>query len=161
MHRLKPGVFWFNRPWLLLPVIKYLVRILHHNPMISEVTIKGLIGSQYRACHIILHDSTTVHCDIWAQVFREICAAAVCQLELENFSVHLQVFFNTFVFANSIFFASQFGKHSCFFSRTGFQGYVPLSWWVSYLPYGPQVARYIFRDCGRRFPCPSPMPHMQ
>jgi hypothetical protein len=43
----------------------------------------------------------------------------------------LQVFFNTFVFANSIFFASEFGKHSCFFSRTGFQGYVPLPWWVS------------------------------
>ncbi|CAL8467379.1 g6916 [Coccomyxa elongata] len=63
VHRLKPGVFWFNRPWLLLPVIKYLV------------------------------------------------------------------FFNTFVFANSIFFASQFGRHSCFFSKTGFQGAVPLSWW--------------------------------
>jgi hypothetical protein len=26
VHRLRPGVFWFNRPWLLLPVIKYLVR---------------------------------------------------------------------------------------------------------------------------------------
>ena len=25
VHRLRPGVFWFNRPWLLLPVIKYLV----------------------------------------------------------------------------------------------------------------------------------------
>lgn len=58
------GVFWFNRPWLLLPVIKYLV------------------------------------------------------------------FFNTFVFANSIFFASQFGTRSCFFSKTGFQGAVPISWWV-------------------------------
>ncbi|KAK9909834.1 hypothetical protein WJX75_008172 [Coccomyxa subellipsoidea] len=63
VHRLQPGIFWFNRPWLLLPVIKYLV------------------------------------------------------------------FFNTFVFANSIFFASQFGPHSCFFSKTGFQGAVPLSWW--------------------------------
>lgn len=41
------------------------------------------------------------------------------------------VFFNTFVFANSIFFATQFGNHSCFFSRTGFQGYVPIRWWVS------------------------------
>ena len=41
------------------------------------------------------------------------------------------VFFNTFVFANTIFFATQFGPHSCFFSRTGFQGSVPLSWWVS------------------------------
>ncbi len=41
------------------------------------------------------------------------------------------VFFNTFVFANSIFFATQFGRRSCFFSRTGFQGWVPISWWVS------------------------------
>ena len=41
------------------------------------------------------------------------------------------VFFDTFVFANSIFFATQFGRKSCFFSRTGFQGYVPISWWVS------------------------------
>ena len=41
------------------------------------------------------------------------------------------VFFNTFVFANTIFFATQFGPHSCFFSHTGFQGSVPLSWWVS------------------------------
>ena len=41
------------------------------------------------------------------------------------------VFFDTFVFANSIFFATQFGCKSCFFSRTGFQGYVPISWWVS------------------------------
>ena len=67
VHRLQPGVFWLNRPWLLLHVLKGLV------------------------------------------------------------------FFNTFVFANSIFFASQFGPHSCFFSRTGFQGSVPLSWWVSVL----------------------------
>lgn len=43
------------------------------------------------------------------------------------------VFFNTFVFANSIFFATQFGRHSCFFSRTGFQGWVPISWWVRLL----------------------------
>ena len=41
------------------------------------------------------------------------------------------IFFNTFVFANTMFFSSQFGRHSCFFSRTGFQGTVPLSWWVS------------------------------
>lgn len=69
VDRLVPaGIFWLNRPWLLLPVIKYLV------------------------------------------------------------------FFNTFVFANSIFFASQFGPHSCFFSKTGFQGAVPLSWWVRSLP---------------------------
>ena len=41
------------------------------------------------------------------------------------------MFFDTFVFANSIFFATQFGRKSCFFSRTGSQGYVPISWWVS------------------------------
>ena len=49
------------------------------------------------------------------------------------------IFFNTFVFANTIFFSSQFGRHSCFFSRTGFQGTVPLSWWVSAPPSSLQL----------------------
>ncbi|KAK9829176.1 hypothetical protein WJX72_004342 [[Myrmecia] bisecta] len=62
VHRLKPGIFWLNRPWLLLPVIKFLV------------------------------------------------------------------FFVSFVYSNSIFFTTQFGPNSCFFSRTGFQGN-PFPWW--------------------------------
>ena len=41
------------------------------------------------------------------------------------------LFFVSFVFANSAFFAWQFGASSCFFSRTGFQGH-PVPWWVSH-----------------------------
>jgi len=41
------------------------------------------------------------------------------------------LFFVSFVFSNSIYFAAMFGPTSCFFSRTGFQGPQFLSWWVS------------------------------
>ncbi len=58
-------------------------------------------------------------------------AAMLCRPGLLLPVIKYLVFFNTFVFANSIFFATQFGRHSCFFSRTGFQGWVPISWWVS------------------------------
>ena len=40
------------------------------------------------------------------------------------------LFFVSFVFSNALFFATQFGPHSCFFSTYGFQGY-PVPWWVS------------------------------
>lgn len=63
IQTLSPGVFWANRPSLLLPVIKFLL------------------------------------------------------------------FFVSYVYANAIFFASQFGTKSCFFSRAGFQGQ-PIPWWV-------------------------------
>ena len=64
IHLLKNGVFWANRPGLLLPIIKFLL------------------------------------------------------------------FFVSYVYANAIFFATQFGTKSCFFSRAGFQGQ-PVPWWVS------------------------------
>jgi len=64
VQKLKPGIFWPNRPRLLLPVIKFLL------------------------------------------------------------------FFVSYVYANAIFFATQFGSKSCFFSRYGFQGQ-PVPWWVS------------------------------
>ena len=41
------------------------------------------------------------------------------------------LFFVSFVFSNALFFATQFGPHSCFFSTYGFQGY-PVPWWVSH-----------------------------
>jgi hypothetical protein len=41
------------------------------------------------------------------------------------------LFFVSFVFSNSIYFAAMFGPTSCFFSRTGFQGPQFLPWWVS------------------------------
>ena len=65
VHKLKSGIFWLNRPWLLLPVIKFLL------------------------------------------------------------------FFVSYVYANAIFFATQYGYNSCFFSRNGFQGQ-PVPWWVSF-----------------------------
>ena len=43
------------------------------------------------------------------------------------------LFFVSFVFANSAFFAWQFGPSSCYFSRSGFQGH-PVPWWVSHPP---------------------------
>ena len=42
--------------------------------------------------------------------------------------VKLLLFFVSLVWSNAIFFAAAFGPHSCFFSRTGFQG-APVSWW--------------------------------
>ena len=42
------------------------------------------------------------------------------------------LFFVSFVFSNALFFATQFGSRSCFFSTYGFQGY-PVPWWVSTL----------------------------
>ena len=45
----------------------------------------------------------------------------------------LLLFFVSFVFSNALFFATQFGSRSCFFSTYGFQGY-PVPWWVSALP---------------------------
>ena len=59
-------------------------------------------------------------------------AGVLCRPGLLLPVIKYLVFFNTFVFANSIFFATQFGRHSCFFSRTGFQGWVPIPWWVSH-----------------------------
>ena len=40
------------------------------------------------------------------------------------------LFFISFVFTNSIYFSAIFGPHSCFFSRTGFQGPQFAPWWV-------------------------------
>ena len=64
VHQLRPGIFWLNRPWMLLPVIKFLL------------------------------------------------------------------FFVSYCYSNAIFFATQFGSSSCFFSSAGFQGQ-PVPWWVS------------------------------
>eukprot|EP00884_Botryococcus_braunii_P016874 jgi/Botrbrau1/3870/Bobra.0183s0094.1 len=64
IHTLEPGIFWLNRPWMLLPVIKFLL------------------------------------------------------------------FLCSFVFSNAVFFAMVFGRKSCFFSRTGFQGNQMLPWWA-------------------------------
>eukprot|EP00775_Hariotina_reticulata_P006178 gene6178-6416_t len=44
-------------------------------------------------------------------------------------SIKLMLFFVSFVFSNTIYFASFFGIHSCFFSRTGFQVENPVPWW--------------------------------
>lgn len=41
----------------------------------------------------------------------------------------LLLFFTSLVWSNAVFFAINFGKNSCFFSRTGFQG-APISWWA-------------------------------
>ena len=42
--------------------------------------------------------------------------------------IKLLLFFTSLVWSNAIFFAATFGRHSCFFSRTGFQS-APISWW--------------------------------
>ena len=42
--------------------------------------------------------------------------------------IKLLLFFTSLVWSNAVFFAATFGRHSCFFSRTGFQS-APISWW--------------------------------
>ncbi len=50
-------------------------------------------------------------------------------------AIRLLMFLTSFVFSNAAFHASQFGAHSCFFSRSGFQGLM-VQWWLVMLANG-------------------------
>ena len=66
------------------------------------------------------------------------------------------LFFVSFVFSNALFFSTQFGSRSCFFSTYGFQGY-PVPWWVSAcLPQRLRGSKQC--DCGKSEPCCQPWP---
>ncbi|KAK9811612.1 hypothetical protein WJX72_006963 [[Myrmecia] bisecta] len=65
VHRLAPNIFWFHKPWLLLPILKTLL------------------------------------------------------------------FINSFIFSSTVFFASQFGPRSCFFTSHGYKSTLfALPWWL-------------------------------
>ncbi|MEW5317848.1 MAG: hypothetical protein WDW38_009112 [Sanguina aurantia] len=45
-------------------------------------------------------------------------------------AIKLMLFFCGFVYSNAFFFGTQFGAHSCFFSQTGFQDFLPVPFWA-------------------------------
>lgn len=48
--------------------------------------------------------------------------------------IKAQLFLVAFIYTSQVFFAANFGPHSCFFATPGFNSRsLPIPWWVSYL----------------------------
>jgi hypothetical protein len=69
------------------------------------------------------------HATRGAMVHRLPPSAWVGSPRLVLLGIRLLMFLLSFLFSNAVFFASQYGPHSCFFSRAGFQGMV-VPWWT-------------------------------